>query len=370
MRSKGLFRVALKPAVLAGLLGSVLASSFAGVALAAPPPITFELFIGDSCVYGMAKPDSFLKVIITDKSGSQKGRGAVETGPDGYWEACMQQGVRPLSPGDTIKVTDFETGQKRNIKVPTLTAKVDRGANVISGKAPAGTTVEVEAFDFRFDLWGEQYDVVQHTVAVGGAYSYDFDNDGVDIKGGASLVVRWHNGGDTVTVGRFQIAPYIVLQLGLSDFAGAAGPNTPIAMTLTRDGAIVARGNGVGSYSNSSFYGDFVDADGETYIVRGGEKLNAPALGAVSGWRIPAIKGTANVAADSVSGKCFANGRFVILAQGISEPGYGFGFGTANADGSFTVSLGDQVDIKKNFRVGILCYSAEGDEVSQEFMTR
>ncbi len=42
----------------------------------------------------------------------------------------MQQGVRPLSPGDSIKVTDFETGQKRSITVPTLTAKVDADSEV------------------------------------------------------------------------------------------------------------------------------------------------------------------------------------------------------------------------------------------------
>ena len=369
MRSRGLFRAARKPVAVAAILASLLVVTLTGVAAAAPRPITFELFIGDSCVYGYAKSNSFLKVIITDKSGNQKGRGAVETGPDGYWEACMQPGIRPLSPGDSIRVTDFETGQKRSITVPTLTAKVDRGTNQIFGKAPTGSTLEVEAFDFRFDLWGEQYDSVQKTVASDGRYSYDFDNDGVDIKGGASLVVRWRNGGDTVMVGRFQIAPYVVLQLGLSDFAGAVGPNAPFRVTLKKDGVVVARGNGVGDYSNSTFYGDFVDADGETYIVKGGEKLNAPALGAVSSWRVPAIKGTADLTADAVSGKCFANGRYVVLAQGFDEPGYGFGFGTANPDGSFTIDLGDQVDIKKGFRVGILCYSAEGDEVSQEFMT-
>ena len=152
----------LKPVVAAVVLGGLLGGSLAGVVAAAPRPITFELFIGDSCVYGHARSNSFLKVIITDKSGIQKGRGAVETDPEGYWSACMQQGVRPLAPGDSIKVTDFESGQKRSFKVPTLTAKVDRGANVVSGKAPTGSNVEIEAFDFRFDLWGKQYDSVQH----------------------------------------------------------------------------------------------------------------------------------------------------------------------------------------------------------------
>jgi hypothetical protein len=352
------------------VLGGMLAGSFAGVAAAARQPITFQIFIGDSCVQGKSKPNSFLKVIITDRSGVQKGRGAVETDPEGNWSACMQQGVRPMAPGDKVAVTDFETGAKRSFKVPTLTGRVDRGSNVVSGKAPSGSTVELEAFDFRFDLWGEQYDSVQHVVANNGAYSYDFDNAGVDIKGGASVVIRWRSGADVVMVGRFQIAPFVVLTLGQSDFAGASGPNKLAHLTLSADGGPVADGNGVGAYGDSSFYGDFADDDGERYFLKGGEQFSAPVLGAASSWRVPQIAGKASLAEDTVSGKCFANGRFVTLAQGPGGFGYGLGFGTAKADGSFTVDLTDQVDITKGFRVGILCYSAEGDEVSQEFVTR
>src|SRR5688500_2619198 len=181
------------------MLSGLMAGSLAGVAAAAQQPITFEIYIGDSCVQGKAKANSFLKVIITDRSGVQKGRGAVETDPDGNWSACMQPGVRPMAPGDKVAVSDFETGQKRSFNVPTLTGLANRGTNVVSGKAPAGTTVEVEAFDFRFDLWGEQYDSVQRIVAnANGAYAYDFDNAGVDINGGASIVIRWRNAGDVV----------------------------------------------------------------------------------------------------------------------------------------------------------------------------
>jgi hypothetical protein len=370
LRAQGLFRAAFKKAAAALVLGGMLAGSFAGVASAARPPITFQIFIGDSCVSGTAKSDSFLKVIITDRSGIQKGRGAVETDPEGNWSACLQQGIRPMAPGDKVAVTDFESGQKRSFKVPTLTGRVDRGSNVVSGKAPTGTTVEVEAFDFRFDLWGEQYDSVQHVPATNGGYSYDFDNAGVDIKGGASVVIRWRSGADVVMVGRFQIAPYVVLALGQSDFAGASGPNRLAQLTLSGSGGVLASGNGVGSYGDTTFYGDFADEDGERYFVQGGEQLNAPVLGASSSWRVPRIAGKADLVNDVVSGNCFANGRFVTLAQGPGGFGYGLGFGTAKPDGTFSVDLTDQVDMVKGFRVGILCYSAEGDEVSQEFVTR
>ena len=351
-------------ATAAGLLLALVTST---AALAAPRPITFDIFIGDLCVSGLAKSNSYLKVLIRDKSGDLKGRGAVETDQDGNWSACMGQGTRPMQPGDKVDVTDFETKQHRAFIVPLLTGVIDRGTNVVSGKAPTGSNIEVEAFDFRFDLWGEQYDSVQHVTALDGRFAYDFDNAGIDIMGGSRIVVRWTNGDDTVRTGRFQIAPYIVLALKHPDFAGGVGPNKAINITLRNGTTTVATGNAVGAYGDTTFYGDFADSDGETYRLVGGEMLDAPALGAQSSWRVPRINGRVDKANDSVSGSCFANGRYVVLASARGVPEQGFGFGTAAADGSFTLNLADQVDITRNFHIGILCYAPEGDELSQEF---
>lgn len=358
---------ARRPLVGSLVLATLLVGSIAPLAAAAAPrPITFDVFIGDYCVTGRAKNDSFLKVIVRDADGRLKIREAVDADSAGYWESCVMFGAAPIVPGDKISVTVFGTGQKRDFTVPTLTVKTNRGTNVVSGKAPADTNVELEAFDFRFDLWGEAYDSVHVIPATGGSYSYDFDTDGVDIKGGAHIVARWRNGSDTVSVGRFQYAPFITFQLGASQVGGAGGANglVKIKLSANKGSSVFAVANGVGSYVDSSFLTDFATSDGEPYKVKGGEWLNAPALGAASSWRIPQIDAAADLAADKVRGDCFANGRFMVLVQGPAA--YGLGFGEADSNGDFEVDLGDQVDIKKGYRVAVLCYSPEGDEIVSE----
>jgi len=351
------------------VLATLLVGLLATAASAAPRPISFQVFIGDSCVFGRAKNDSFLKVIIRDSAGNQKGREAVEADAQGYWQSCIFFGDA-IRPGDKIDVEVFDTGQKRSLTVPLITGKVDRGTNVVSGKAPAGAQLDIEAFDFRWDLWGESYDEVRQVVATGGSYSYDFDNAGVDIKGGAHVVVAWHNGTDTVQVGRFQYAPFVSIQLGRSDFAGASGPNKPINIALKNGSTKVADGNGVGSYVDTTFFGEFAQSDGEAYRLVGGENLSAPALGASSSWRIPAINIATDVVTDKVTGKCFNNGRFIVLVESQTSPDFGFDFGQANANGNFTVDFTSQVNLRKGFRVAVLCYSPEGDEVVQESTAR
>ena len=107
------------------------------------------------------------------------------------------------------------------------------GITATAAPPRAPRVVTVEAFDFRFDLWGEAYDEIRNTPASStGAYSYDFDHAGVDIKGGAQVVVSWRNGSDTVRVGRFQIAPFVVMAIGSSELVSAIGPNQHLKVTL------------------------------------------------------------------------------------------------------------------------------------------
>jgi hypothetical protein len=171
-------------------------------------------------------------------------------------------------------------------------------------------------------------------------------------------------------VGRFQIAPFVSLQIGRHDVAGAISANGLLKITLKNGSTKVARANGVGSYGDTSFVTDLADSHGEPYTLRGGEMLNAPALGGHSRWQVPTINPTANLAADTVSGTCFANGRVMALAQDPSGFGYGLDKGEANSSGKFTVDLSSQVNIKRGFRLAVLCYSPDGDEVVQETTAR
>jgi hypothetical protein len=350
-----------------GLLLALFASSAVS---AAPRPITFDVFIGDYCVSGRAPNNSFLKLVIRDKQGNLKGRGSVDADPQGYWQACLGPENGGILPGDSINARVFDSSNSRTFTVPLLTGKIDRGTNVVSGRAPAGSRVQIEAYDFRWDLWGESYDLVRDVTAAGGTYAHDFDTDGIDVRGGASVAIRWSNAGDTVHVGRFQIAPYISLQIGRHDMYGASTANGLVRVTLKSGSTKVATASGVGSYGDTSFIADWADADGEPYTLRGGEILSAPALGGHTSWRVPQINPVANLAADTVSGTCFPNGRVMALAQDPSGFGYGLDKGEAGANGKFTINLAAQVNIRKGFRLAVLCYAPDGDEVVQEATAR
>ena len=231
----------------------------------------------------------------------------------------------------------------------------------------AGSPVAIEAYDSRWDFWGESYDDVQYLTADGGGnYSFDFGNDGVNIVGGASVIAAWATPDNNVQLFRVAFAPFLAMAIGRSDFVGAIKPNglVNVRLSLPQRGP-VAVGHGVGSYSRTDFQATFADRDGNPYQLAGGEWLSAPALG--DHWQVPDVNGHANVAADSVSGTCFANHHYAVIVFGSSFE-FGFALGDADSSGHFTVDLSDQLNIKKGDEVIIGCWTAAGDEVDQDFL--
>ena len=63
--------------------------------------------------------------------------------------------------GDKIKVVDYDTHQTLNYTIPRMTLSVNRSTDVVSGVAPAGTHMALEAADFNTPLFGKDpYDVI------------------------------------------------------------------------------------------------------------------------------------------------------------------------------------------------------------------
>lgn len=161
------------------------------------------------------------------------------------------------------------------------------------------------------------------------------------------------------------------MALGSSELVGAIGPNQHLKVSLGDSPSnTIARAHGVGSYSVTVFHSEFAYDDGEPYRLQGGEWLKAPALGAKSSWRVPDINTRTDLAADKVAATCFPNGRFVVLAEDPRGFGSGLDYGTAGPSGDFEVDLTSQVNVRKGSRVAVLCYSPEGDEITQESTAR
>lgn len=351
--------------VLSAAVGaSLLIGALVTPALGAPRPLTMDILIGDFCVGGDAKPNTVIKFVVKDISGGLKGRSAMMSAPDGTWSGCVDFFADGFAAGDKIKVVDYDTNQQLNYTIPRLTLAVNRTTDVVSGKAPAGMHLTLEAVDFNTPFFGEDpYDVIKHVTANGsGAYSHDFGNDGADLRTGALLEVRSSGAGGAITVRRQMSVPGLYVLLNEAVFAGYMRPYFPIDITLKVNGSKVATGSAVGD-GGGQYDGRFVDADGEFYRVAGGESLKAPALGIA--WTVPQVNGTVSRQTDVVSGTCFPNSPWVVLA-GI----FGFANGTTDGSGAFSVDVTDQTDLVKGDQVAIGCFTKAGDVVEEDLVVQ
>ena len=348
--------------VAAATVALLLVGTLASGASAAPRPIELDLFLGSDCVFGSAKPDSVVKVVIRDSDGVQRAKRATVSDDGGFWAAC---GTNLVTPGDEIKVAVFETGQTKIVTVPLLTVNANRGTNVVSGKAPSTGSLTLNAFEGRFD-GGDNFDISQNLAVSAGSYSLDFDNLGINLRGGAFYELQWTSADGLVRATRRGNVPFVQLSLGDLTFRGSTTPNGFLKLTLTNP-AKVAVGKGIGDMQDGFVDGRFTDTNGSMYRLKGGEHLSAPALLAQSSYDIPAINGTVNLSSDVISGKCFPNGMFLVFAFSLTVDQAGGAFGSAASNGSVSVDFSPFFDVKRGDQVQIICYSPGGDEINQQF---
>ena len=340
-------------------------ATFAAIAApvaAAPRPLQAIVGVGGGCIGGQAKPNTFVKAVVRDSTGETKIRTAATVDAQGSWNACIDLSAEPIGSGDKIRLLDFETGQTLNFTIPRVTMTVNRVTDVVSGTAPAGMKLTVEAADSQGILFGDQpYDLIKHvTTSSGGTWSHNFGSNGINLIGGAQLEVRESLKSGNVLIYRDMYVPGVQITLGSSEFFGFIAPYKHIGIKLDQGGNRVATGDAVGADVSSGFDGRFVDAQGELYRVAGGEMFHAPALGSDASWRIPEINGTANAQSDVVTGTCFANDPFVVEA-GL----FAFASGTSDSNGNFSSDLTDTGGIAHGDAVLIACLSSGGDVVVQ-----
>jgi hypothetical protein len=365
-RARGWLRRLMAGGVAAALLLTVWAPG----AMAAPRPLTVDVLLGDSCVSGEARKNAFVKVVVRDPAGNMKMREAVDTGPYGEWGVCGYSGT--ITAGDKINVLVVETGQTRKLTVPKMTIDANRVSEVVSGKAPAGSMITIAVSSAGASTVGlPEYDVTQSVVtSAGGAYSFDFTTDGIDLIGGATAEATWRSAGGAVQVHRRTFVPGLIVAIGEAQFAGTFKPNAHLGIIVTQGSTQVATGDAVADpFYGGQVFGQFVDADAEPYAIAAGDWINAPGLGSDGTFQVPLINGTANLSSERVTGTCFANGLYVVAVLGPDYLDYGFTFGTAAANGKFTADLSDQLNIRKNFEVQIGCYTANADLVVGTFIT-
>jgi hypothetical protein len=344
------------------VIGTLLAALLATGASAATPKVTFFFNFGDGCIYGTAKPNASIKVVVHSAAGKTIGKGTTQIDSDGYWQFCDFYAV--VRPGMSVDTTVFNTKgtlSTASATVPDLAIKVDRDADTVSGRAPANSTISISLSDYLFDHWGQSYDVYE-VVPVGssGSWSHDFGADGINIRGGAMATVEWLDSAATIDAVRLAFAPQVGLTRNTPEFGGFTRMNGGVSISLTDGVNELASGHAAGDWQVGSYWGLLSDPNDELYDLQGGEWLTATGIGSGVSWQVPTGIASVNKATDVVAGKCFSHGRYVVEAWNNGYL-YGIKYGTAAANGSFSKDMSSKINLKRGITVNLTCFTGAGD---------
>src|SRR4051812_32485947 len=309
----------------------VLAWSLApGVSLAASG-VVFDLYMNGSCVEGTAPAGNSLHVVWKRPGGKVIDDETFAPFAGGDWGVCSPNGA-PLKIGDRLIVT--LDGATRRYVVPKLSIAVDRVADTVYGRAPAGSTVHI---DHPFS--------VAVITAPDGTWSYH--QDGTDINGSVYGSARWVSpAGDLITIHAF--TPQIFLTLGDSTVHVFGHPGTAATITLTRQttsGARVAT-----LHESFDLYGEvwdhFVDQNGRRMKLKAGDHISAPQIASDMDWIVAGVTTSSNATSNLVSGRCLDAGTrlgfadVVVLDPSENLRGYS-GSIVLDGDGHFAVDFDD-----------------------------
>jgi hypothetical protein len=280
-------------------------------ASAAAPNVTFFMRLGDCGVGGQSDPEATFEVVVTDRLDRRLLEEEVTANKSGTWRAsCLPRNLRT---GD--RVTALVGGVlHRLLVIPEVWARVDRAANIVSGRAPAGDSV---AFELDTCYPGGILKCTGNALAFtvvadgGGEFEVDLGPGGPhDIKGGDSTRLMWESAsGDTLFWN--QTVPYLEAFAGKARVRGAGASGDTYDLTL-RDGQ--GRKRGAATATPEFPYGGWETIlrgpDGRAR-VRAGDRLRGSfATDALVIVRPPRIVAEIVTGQGRVDGACGRPGRF------------------------------------------------------------
>ena len=343
---------AVTTALLLGIIGP------AGVRAVAP--ITFEVRLLSYCVSGNGPASASITVSLRSTDGDLKGRRTIDTNSLGRWSTCFSQLVFP-----TDRLLGNNGSTTRTFIVPNVTMTINRVSDVISGKAPANSQVQLTTWDCQsYTGCGSPVEVNRPTSSTG-AYSHDF-TAAQNIRGKDNALVAWTSPTDDVVTLARQ-TPYFGVGFRNHWFWGSGQPHALASLALRNSaGTLLSTGRDYVD-RNGYFSGSFADSAGNPLVTSAGNKVTA----SIASDAIMTIKNMmvdADAATDTISAVCFPNRPFYVEAEQSSSPYERTTvYGTANSSGLVTADMttGDNVgfDLASGHDFYIQCRNAKGDEV-------
>ena len=329
----------------------------------AAAPITFSLSVGERCVFGTKPAGGTLTATLLAPNGTQRAQ-RKDTAGGTSWTVCFKVTPRP---GDRIRAVRGSV--RRTIVVPHVTTSVDRATDVVSGRAPDGRRLTIQAQ--HCSLSGDCDMLVSRTVRANdrGRYRKDMSS-ALDVRGADAFIVFYKtSAGDTF--GATGFAPYMLVT-GLGKVAVMCAGSADRVIILRRaDGRERARAAFPGPQGcDASLFTSFRKR------FRRGDEPVSPSVGNIvrsdlasdARFTWPGI--ALEVDVSTVSGRCFPDAGYTVAVL-IQNPGGGLTLDrlvtdTTASDGTFSEALKPGTSIALTDRVRLACESPRGDRVVTE----
>jgi hypothetical protein len=349
--------VSLSRAAIVVLLVSCLVP--AGAA-AASGGISVFVGMGDQCVTVAASHSTTVTGRLVAPSGAFLGARHATVGDLGAVELCYGQSI---GPGERIKFTwSGATSGARTVTIPRLSVHADRVHDVVSGLAPAGSTVELDltAADWRVNAGSSLF---RDAIAdAHGRYQLDVSADR-NIVGGDGIAVDIRRASDIFHV--FVAVPYIRLTLRHPEMEAQLEPYQDATFTLTSASrGPKGRAHLLGG-PTAGAEGTFWRNAGGTFVTpMPGDRVASDLAGDAS-FRVPRIDLTASASSDVVAGSCVGAPRYAITMSSPGGTRSGSFVGTPASDGSFSHDFAGDPDIQPGDTAVVECIRATGDRVAR-----
>ena len=317
---------------------------------------TFGVGINSYYMYGYGPASTPLTVSLYAPSGALADRARVTTNASGSYSVVWDS---PVIVGSFVQAVTGMTS--RTFKVPRLSVKALRGPDLLTGKAPAGTTLSIQFTHWpTLNYASTVYFSTTATADGSGNWSKDVTSQ-VNLTGYDTVYVYFSTAtNDSVSVGG-QV-PYMLAKRSSSELQVGLNNGTSATFEL-RSAANALRGTASAAWSPTccSLRAAFVDSLGDAVDVRATNKV----IGSFAGdavITIPAITITANASTDQATGFCMPNAPYSLL---IRRPDYSaslFRYGAANGSGNLSVGLAGW-NVQLNDKLYLTCRYPTGDQV-------
>ncbi len=347
---------------------TILGTAIVVAPVAAAPVVLTSIYYGSNCAYGSGTPNTQYTFKLLEGSTLLTSKKTVADS-GGYIGVCFNGGYE-LVAGYKLEIrAGAALTLVRTITVPNLGIKADRVTDVVSGVAPAGAPVKIQATAYLPGDYVNYNSLTQIvTTSGGGTYSYDFTAFG-GIRGNDGVTMYYKPNGDyagsTGDVWRVSLnVEYMRVARGQTKVSGVMNPGEAATITLMTSGNAVRGRAYVGADQYTGGYtGLFRTTTGATVYPVPANKVSA-SFASDALITLPSLTLTGAASTDVVSGVCMATQGVYIYAY--SDTDSASGYTTSNGSGAFSMDLTSQMDLHAGDYISAKCKFDNGDEVLKE----